>query len=308
MATNQRIIMVTRKSRLDELKERFNTLNQVKFYLEQLGEDYNYYLDEHNTTHQSINTVHSSLKSKFKVQILERSFLSNFIFAPDDIVVTVGAEGLVANTLKYLNGQPLVPVTHNGRTSKINQFTPKNVLEVSTSTAHQETSTKDVTMGKVSLDDGQILYAVNDFFVGPETHTSAFYELAQASKSEIHSSSGLIISTGFGSSGWLQSIIAGAESITLNNKNPLCNEFRSSFDWDSKYLSYSVREPFPAGCSGLNMTFGKITASNQLVIKSKMGEQGVIFSDGMVKDRLEFNAGMIATISLAEKSGLLVHG
>ncbi|MCC9032632.1 hypothetical protein LMH45_11125, partial [Neisseria gonorrhoeae] len=36
--------------------------------------------------------------------------MTNYIFAADDIVVTLGQDGMVANTLKYLNGQPLVGV------------------------------------------------------------------------------------------------------------------------------------------------------------------------------------------------------
>ncbi|MEI9866324.1 MAG: hypothetical protein WDN00_17560 [Limisphaerales bacterium] len=42
--------------------------------------------------------------------MVDRSFLPNFVFAPEDTVVTLGQDGLVANTLKYLDGQPVVGV------------------------------------------------------------------------------------------------------------------------------------------------------------------------------------------------------
>ena len=45
-----------------------------------------------------------------RVQTVDRSFLPNFVFAPEDTVVTLGQDGLVANTLKYLDGQPVVGV------------------------------------------------------------------------------------------------------------------------------------------------------------------------------------------------------
>src|SRR2546426_11367378 len=45
-----------------------------------------------------------------RVQVVDRAFLPNFVFAPDDTVVTLGQDGLVANTLKYLEGQPVVGV------------------------------------------------------------------------------------------------------------------------------------------------------------------------------------------------------
>lgn len=43
-----------------------------------------------------------------------------------------------------------------------------------------------------------------------------------------------------------------------------------------------------------------------LRIASYMPEDGVIFSDGIESDFLEFNAGMEARIEIAERRGLLV--
>src|SRR5204863_6242910 len=45
-----------------------------------------------------------------KMQMIERGFLPNFLFTPHDLVVTVGRDGLVVNTAKYLDGQPIVAV------------------------------------------------------------------------------------------------------------------------------------------------------------------------------------------------------
>ena len=44
------------------------------------------------------------------MQVIDRGFLPNFVFGPEDTVVTLGQDGLVANTLKYLHGQPVVGV------------------------------------------------------------------------------------------------------------------------------------------------------------------------------------------------------
>jgi hypothetical protein len=43
-----------------------------------------------------------------RYQIIDRSFLPNFIFGPSDIVVALGQDGLVANTMKYLDRHPLI--------------------------------------------------------------------------------------------------------------------------------------------------------------------------------------------------------
>ncbi len=79
-----------------------------------------------------------------------------------------------------------------------------------------------------------------------------------------------------------------------------------SFPWDADYLYFTVREPFPSKTSSASLVFGKITESEPLALISQMPEAGVIFSDGIEKDFLEFNSGSHATITLAEDKGHLV--
>ena len=76
-------------------------------------------------------------------------------------------------------------------------------------------SAKDVTMGKAESKDGQVLYAVNDFFVGVENHTSAKYHLNYRNRIENQSSSGIIISTGFGMTGWHKSVMAEFKGMAM---------------------------------------------------------------------------------------------
>jgi len=68
-------------------------------------------------------------------------------------------------------------------------------------------------MAQVLLNNGQRLLAVNDLFVGARTHVSARYRLRYKGLDEDQSSSGLIISTGAGSTGWYRSIPTGAAGI-----------------------------------------------------------------------------------------------
>ena len=55
--------------------------------------------------------------------------------------------------------------------------------------------------------------AVNDLFIGPKTHTSARYFIRCGKAGEAHSSSGVIVSTGMGATGWLKSLLTGAGAI-----------------------------------------------------------------------------------------------
>ena len=67
-----------------------------------------------------------------------------------------------------------------------------------------------------------------------------------------------------------------------------------------------MREPFPSKTSAASIVFGKVTPRQPLVVQSQMPENGVIFSDGIEKDFIPFTAGTTATITLAEKKGVVV--
>src|SRR2546428_8193151 len=104
--TENKIVLVTRPTRLAELIARFNTVAQAQFYVEHLGADFSDYQKEDETYRDALRQAQASLTSLGRVQTVDRGFLPNFAFGPDDFIVTLGQDGLVANTLKYLDGQP----------------------------------------------------------------------------------------------------------------------------------------------------------------------------------------------------------
>jgi len=167
--------------------------------------------------------------------------------------------------------------------------------------------TKDVTMAKAILNDGQVLYAVNDLFIGQKTHVSSRYTIEIDQKKEQHSSSGVIVSTGLGSTAWMKSIITGAFGIVSKfTDTDLDFGINKPIAWNAQYLIYSVREPFVTKVTKAELVFGKVKQNTPLTISSLMPENGVIFSDGIESDFLNFNSGFTATISVAEKQGHLV--
>ena len=307
--SERKIILVKRKTRLEELVVRFNSAAQAKFYVEHLGADFSDYQQEHDEYLQALKKAGDILEKFGRTHILERSYLQNFLFNPTDVVVAVGQDGMVANTLKYLYGQPLIGVNPSpGRWDGVLlPFLVRDLQTVIPEALQNGRKYKEVTIAAVLLNDGQTLFAVNDFFIGQKTHLSARYELTVGELSEKQSSSGIIVSTGLGSTGWLKSILEGAAGMAAKlTGNTLTMKTRDPFAWDSDHLYFSVREPFPSKTSGTNLVFGKITNAEPLKIVSHMPENGVIFSDGIESDFLEFNSGMGATVTLAEKKGLLV--
>jgi len=306
--SENKIVVIKRKSRLEELITRFNTVEQAKFYVESLGADFSDYINEEKVYKAAINRAVTILSIFGRVQILNREYISNFIFGKDDIVVAIGQDGLVANSLKYLSNNLLIGVNPDPKRwdGILLPFTVEELPNVVKDILNKKCKIKEVTMAKAVLNDGQVIYGVNDLFVGQKTHVSARYKLEYGQSSEQHSSSGIIISTGLGSTGWMKSIITGAANIAVKTVGTVIDREPVNMDWSNEELLFSVREPFPSRASQTEIVFGVINRKKELKIVSQMPENGVIFSDGIETDFLEFNSGVEATIKVAEKKGFLV--
>jgi len=307
--TYEKIVLVTRKTRLEGLIERFNTRGQAKFYLEHSGGDFALYEREHETYYEAVRRLRDSLQGLLKFQEIERGFLPNFYFDKGDVVVTIGIDGLVVNTAKYLDGQPLVAV--NPDPAHIDGI----LLPFGVDAAPQavrgvlggHASFSRISMAQVQLNDGQSLLAFNDLFIGARSHVSARYMIRAGGHQEHHSSSGIIVSTGVGATGWLSSLFNMANGMMTGFGGAAAAPLPAPhLGWEDEKLVFVVREPFASKTSRAQLVCGEVSSAQPLVIDSEMPEGGVIFSDGVEADFLAFNAGTTATISLAPKKTHLV--
>ncbi len=308
MSRFEKTIIVTRKTELEELTDRFNTPTQARFYLEQAGQKFEPFESRHKLYHEVLASIRANIPRGMKHQIIERDYLPQFLFDDDDLVVTIGIDGLVVNTAKYLTVQPILAVNPDpdsieGVLLPFDRYSFKSTLE---KVLRSEAKTQTVTMAEATLNDGQHILAFNDLFIGRSSHISAKYEIQHGDKHEQHSSSGVIVSTGAGSTGWLRSVYTGAVGIvSALGGHVIPPPNGGGFDWDENYLIYSVREPFPSKSSQASLVYGVITPETPLTLSSNMAETGVIFSDGIERDYVDFNAGSIATISIADRRATL---
>lgn len=313
----EKLVIVTKKTTLEELIERFNTRDQARFYIEHMGGSFSEYQEAHDAYQRSLARLKAALPREVRTQFIERSFLPSFSFGENDLVVTAGPDGLVVNTAKYLSAQPLLAL--NPDPQRIDgilvPFRIEQCHEALRDAVHGRVKMTKVAMARASLNDTQTLYAVNDLFIGQASHVSARYRLAFGGRAEDQSSSGIIVSTGAGSTGWLRSVLTGASrvvqtlgQITGDGAAPPTTHEMYRFAWDAEQLIFSVREPFVSKVSGAELVFGRVDAGHPLTINSKMPQNGVIFSDGIEEDYLEFNSGTTATITLAEKKLHLITG
>lgn len=308
-----KIVVVTRKTALEELIERYNSEAQARFYIERLGDSFDAYASAHQAFKRSLDLLNRSLP-EIRCQWIERSFLPNFLFGPKDLILVVGQDGLVVNTAKYLDGQPLVafnpdPVRIDGVLLPFSIEASPRVLENVMAGRYE---VDRLTMARASLNNGQTIDALNDLFIGYSTHASARYRISHGDHSENQSSSGIIITTGAGSTGWSRSILTGSAAII--EATEFAEPFRNArenyrFDYRDESLAYYVREPFISRSSQATLITGTIRDGQPLIVTSQMPSGGVIFSDGIEKDFLAFDSGTTATISVADrKLNLVVKG
>jgi len=301
-----KIVLVTRKTRLAELIERFNTRAQARFYIEHAGGDFSAYVTEHDAYQDSLESVRRSVEAGLKIQVMDRALVPTYVFAKSDVIVTLGQDGLVANTAKYVGGQPILAVNPDAERFDgiLLPFQPLNLRPNLEQTLAGKARLRTVTMAEAILKDGQRLLAFNDLFIGASTHVSARYRIRYSDKRENHSSSGIIVSTGAGSTGWLSSIFNETSGILSFLGGAPVNPVR--IEWEDERLLFVVRDPFVSRHSQAAIVAGTVLSNAPLTLESQMPTGGVIFSDGIEADHLDFNSGAIANIRIAPEKARLV--
>jgi NAD kinase len=307
--TFDKIVLVTRKTRLAQLVERFNTRAQAKFYLEHSGGDFDDYVREDDAYLRSLEVIHRHLDASsvgLKVHQIDRGFVPTFLFAASDMIVAVGQDGLVANVAKYAGAQPIVPINPDP-TRFDGVLLPWKPQETHTAVTHVldgKAKIREITLAEARLADGQRLLAFNDLYIGARTHVSARYTIADGDRREAQSSSGVLVSTGAGSTGWLSSVFNMAAAVSAFTGGASGTPLH--LGWDDPRLVYVVREPFASRQSRTSIAAGVIAQGGRLTLESQMPSGGVIFSDGVEADALAFDSGAIAQIGAASQRTRLV--
>jgi NAD kinase len=298
-------IIVKNKTRLESLIERFNTKAQAKFYIESLGGNFNDYELEHEVFAESLNSLQTQLSSVIKNKTVERTFLPSFIFSEKNVIVVIGQDGLVANTAKYSRGIPMVAV--NPDKSRYDgvllPFDTTNFIHGVENVLAENYGSKTMRFAEAKLNDGQRLLAFNDLFIGASSHISARYKITYNGRTEEHSSSGIIVSTKAGSTGWMSSIFNMAYGVTAAFEKNL--EHKTGRPEESSLL-FAVREPFKSIRTQTGITVGIVNLNEHLVVESLMPTSGVIFSDGIESDFLRFNSGSRLTVGVAKETATIV--
>lgn len=321
------IVVVTRKTQMEGLVARYGTRGQAKFMLAQaaLHEaernpqaktrkgvsealDFSVAQRVDEKYQHTVEQLERDLDLGVPVHVIDRGFLPNYDFAGVQTVVVVGQDGLVANAAKYVGDAPIVAVNPDPERFDgiLLPFQVSQARSAVRRVLDCKARIRTVTLAQVELNDGQRMLAFNDFFVGAASHISARYTLRIGGRDEPQSSSGVLVSTGAGSTGWFSSVFNMAAGVS----QWLGGESRSAMrlDWEDRRLLWAVREPFVSKHSRADLVAGVLPEGQTLVLESMMPDAGVIFSDGIESDFLQFTSGTIARIGVAKQSARLVVG
>jgi len=171
----EKLVIVTKQTTLEALLARFNTREQARFYVEHMGESFDEYESEHEVYHHSLSLLLSRVPSSVRSHVIDRSFVPNYTLGPGDLVVTLGPDGLVVNVAKYLTNQPLLAFNPDRQRVDgiLTLFPVGDAADAFRSALNCRLPSRSVAMARATLNDGQELHALNDFFVGRRTHVSA---------------------------------------------------------------------------------------------------------------------------------------
>jgi NAD kinase len=284
-----RMVLVTRHTEYEDLLARHATRAQASFFLESRGQTLEPVELRHHAFQETLKAVLAVIPVDWRRTRLDRFDLDRFLFEPDDIVVALGRDGLVANMAKYLNGQLVIGLNPDPGQNEgvLVPHPPAAAADLLADAAAGRGAVEERSMVEANLDDGQRLLALNELYLGQRTHQSSRYDIRYRDQQENHSSSGIIISTGTGSTGWARSIQRerGAAFGLPRPADP--------------QLAFFVREAWPSVATGTSLTQGLIESGERLEIVSRM-DAGVVFGDGIEEDTLELGWGRRVTLGLAE--------
>lgn len=297
MSLAPRVVVVHRSTELEEMVARHGTRGQVEFFLRGRGRSIADLDARHDAQQAGLRAVEHAVPLDWRQGRVERGDLSRFLFEPEDVVVVVGQDGLVANVAKYVDAQPVVGLdTDPGRNPGVLvRHRPDEVAALLPRVVAGRAGVERLTMVEAVADDGQLLCALNEVFVGPVSHQTARYTLTTpAGAREAQASSGLVVATGTGATGWCR-------SLWLEHRSTLALPAPSD-----PALAWFVREAWPSPGTGTTSTEGLLAEPPAELVLDVESDLVVVFGDGIEADHLDLAWGQRLVVRRSARTLTLV--
>ncbi|MGW4894950.1 hypothetical protein ACWEQL_22175 [Kitasatospora sp. NPDC004240] len=325
MTLAPRAVLVHRRTEYEELIAQHGTPGQAAFFLASRGRSAAEVERRHRLQGEALALAAAAVPLDWRRTRVERADLPRFLFEPGDVVVVVGQDGLVANVAKYLSGQPVIGVDADpGRNPGVLVRHRAEALPALLPAAVARTAAGHIeerTMVEAVADDTQRLLALNEVYLGQPGHQTARYRLAfgevgggapgggdgaaadgagggapggpgggaagREEAGEAQASSGVLIGTGTGATGWCR-------SAWLERGGPF--ELPGPA---APALAWFVREAWPSPATGTSRVHGLLDGAQRLVLTVE-SDQLVAFGDGIESDALRLTWGQSVRVGVAD--------
>ena len=105
-----RVIVVRRETEMDRVRAVHSSAASARFVLKRKRISLDAVEAAHADFFDVLREVHAAIPGDWRQATILRSDVERFVFGPEDVIVAVGQDGLVANVAKYLDGQPVIGV------------------------------------------------------------------------------------------------------------------------------------------------------------------------------------------------------
>ncbi|MBB2902478.1 hypothetical protein FHR75_003309 [Kineococcus radiotolerans] len=292
MSLAPRAVLVHRRTPYADVLARHGTRGAAEFFLRTRGQTLDDLEAADERQRAALAAVAAAVPPDWRSGTLEREDLPRFLFAPEDVVVVVGQDGLVANVAKHLSGQVVLgvdpdPARHAG---VLVRHRPGDVPGLLRRSVPDAAACEQRTMVRAVADDGQELHALNEVYVGHRSHQTARYVLGCPGGREEQASSGVVVGTGTGATGWLASLARARGGAVLPGPT-------------DPALAWFVREAWPSRTTGADLVAGALPAvpgEDELTL-DVLSDELVVFGDGLEEDRLLLTRGMRLRIGVSPR-------
>ncbi|GGR09454.1 NAD(+)/NADH kinase [Streptomyces pilosus] len=303
MSLPPRAVLVHRTTEYEELLSRHGTHGQAAFFLSSRGRAIDEIVERYRRTRRALAEVTAAVPLAWRQTRVERADLDRFLFAPEDVVVVVGQDGLVANVSKYLAGQPVVGIDPEpGRNPGVLvRHRPADARKALAAALASGAGTTELTMVEAVADDTQRLLALNEIYLGAPSHQTSRYRLSVAGDQgavEAQASSGVLVGTGTGATGWIRSVWQERGGSRADDAPRLP-------DPTEKRLVWFVREAWPSPTTGTSLVEGELVEDDRLTLTVE-SERLVAFGDGIETDTVELTWGQQVRIGVCPQRLRLV--
>ncbi len=162
--TAPRAVIVHQPTEFAELLAAHGTRAQVGFFLSTRGRSLDEVEREHAAQGAAMRIVSAAIPDEWRRGLVVRDDLDRYLFGPEDVIVVVGQDGLVANVAKYLDGQPVIGVDPTPwRNAGVLVRVPAEEVGslLSAMAGGDRLQERRLTMVEATTDDAQVLRALN---------------------------------------------------------------------------------------------------------------------------------------------------